>query len=214
MASKFYNLDTDTTLGGNNSSDIKIASQKAIKTYVDDNKGDTLPSQTGNSGKFLTTNGTTANWATITIPTVNNATLTIQKNGTDVQTFTANASSDVTCNITVPTDLGDLSNNAGYTKNTGTVTSVNNISTDNAGNVAIFPSQSGQNGKFLQTNEGILYWEDALPSQSGNSGKFLTTNGTTASWGDMANTIPLATSTSYVPAENQLVRFKYSNTLE
>ena len=34
-----------------------------------------------------------------TIPTVNNATLTIQKNGTNVQTFTANASSDVTANI-------------------------------------------------------------------------------------------------------------------
>jgi hypothetical protein len=37
-----------------------------------------------------------------TIPTVNNATLTIQKNGTTVKTFTANASSNVTANITVP----------------------------------------------------------------------------------------------------------------
>lgn len=45
-----------------------------------------------------------------TIPTVNNATLTIQKNGTNVQTFTANASSDVTANITVPTDVSDLTN--------------------------------------------------------------------------------------------------------
>ena len=35
-----------------------------------------------------------------TIPTVNDATLTIQKNGTDVSTFTANASSNVICNIT------------------------------------------------------------------------------------------------------------------
>ena len=38
---------------------------------------------------------------TITQPTVNNATLTIQKNWTNVNTFTANASSDVTANITV-----------------------------------------------------------------------------------------------------------------
>lgn len=38
-----------------------------------------------------------------TIPTVNNATLTIQKNGTSVATFTANASSNVTANISVPT---------------------------------------------------------------------------------------------------------------
>ena len=35
-----------------------------------------------------------------TIPTVNNGTLTIQKNGSTVRTFTANASSNVTCNIT------------------------------------------------------------------------------------------------------------------
>ena len=32
---KFYNLDTDNTLGGNNASDIYIASQKAVKDYVD-----------------------------------------------------------------------------------------------------------------------------------------------------------------------------------
>lgn len=43
------------------------------------------------------------------LPTVNDATLTIQKNGTTVKTFTANASSNVTANITVPTDLSDLS---------------------------------------------------------------------------------------------------------
>lgn len=38
-----------------------------------------------------------------TIPTVNNGTLTIQKNGTNVQTFTANQSTNATANITVPT---------------------------------------------------------------------------------------------------------------
>lgn len=48
------------------------------------------------------------------LPTVNNATLTIQKNGTNVQTFTANASSDVTANITVPTAVSDLTNDSGY----------------------------------------------------------------------------------------------------
>lgn len=49
-----------------------------------------------------------------TIPTVNDATLTIQKNGTDVQTFTANASSDVTANITVPVKVSDLNNDSGF----------------------------------------------------------------------------------------------------
>lgn len=51
---------------------------------------------------------------TLSIPTVNNATLTIQRNGTTVQTFTANASSDVTANITVPTNTNQLTNGAGF----------------------------------------------------------------------------------------------------
>ena len=59
-----------------------------------------------------------------TIPTVNNATLTIQKNGTNVQTFTANASANKTANITVPTKTSELTNDSGYTTNTGTVTQV------------------------------------------------------------------------------------------
>lgn len=49
-----------------------------------------------------------------TIPTVNNATLTIQKNGTTVKTFTANASSNVTANITVPTKTSDITNDSGF----------------------------------------------------------------------------------------------------
>ena len=48
------------------------------------------------------------------IPTVNNATLTIQKNGTTVKTFTANASANVTANITVPTKVSDLTNDSGF----------------------------------------------------------------------------------------------------
>lgn len=49
-----------------------------------------------------------------TIPTVNNATLTIQKNNTNVATFTANASSNVTANISVPTATSDLTNDSGF----------------------------------------------------------------------------------------------------
>lgn len=46
--------------------------------------------------------------------TVNNATLTIQKNGSNVATFTSNASSNVTANITVPTKTSQLTNDNGY----------------------------------------------------------------------------------------------------
>ena len=49
-----------------------------------------------------------------TIPTVNDATLTIQKNGVDVETFTDNASSNVTANITVPTKTSDLTNDSNF----------------------------------------------------------------------------------------------------
>ena len=47
-------------------------------------------------------------------PTIGNATLTIQKNGTNVQTFTANATSNKTANITVPTKTSDLTNDSGF----------------------------------------------------------------------------------------------------
>ena len=59
------------------------------------------------------------------IPTVNNATLTIQKNGSTVKTFTANASSNVTANITVPTKTSELTNNSGFLTSSTGVTSVN-----------------------------------------------------------------------------------------
>lgn len=49
-----------------------------------------------------------------TIPTVNNGTLTIQKNGTTVDTFTANSSTDKTVDISVPTNTSELTNGAGY----------------------------------------------------------------------------------------------------
>jgi hypothetical protein len=46
------------------------------------------------------------------------------------------------------------------------------------------PSQTGNAGKYLQTNGTITSWQnaDALPSQSGNAGRCLTTDGTAALW--------------------------------
>ena len=64
---------------------------------------------------------------TPTIPTVNNATLTIQKNGTDVQTFTANQSTNATANITVPTKTSDLTNNG--SDNTSTYVETDELAT-------------------------------------------------------------------------------------
>jgi len=66
----------------------------------------------GTTGQVLVKNSNTdydTSWSTMTIPTVNDKTLTIQKNSTNVATFTANSSTDVTANITVPTSFSDLS---------------------------------------------------------------------------------------------------------
>ena len=82
----------------------------------------------GNDPNFATTMATelgkkanTANLATVatsgsyndlsntpTIPSVGNGTLTIQKNGTSAGTFTANATTDETINIIVPTKVSEL----------------------------------------------------------------------------------------------------------
>lgn len=108
-------LTPDTT-------DADIASAIAAHnsdTTSHSNKQDKLTTQTAYSAKGsatkvpqITTNSlgqvTAITEVTITQPTVNNATLTIQKNGTTVNTFTANASSNVTANITVPTTAADV----------------------------------------------------------------------------------------------------------
>lgn len=47
---------------------------------------------------------------TDTQPTVNNGTLTIQKNGTNITTFSANQSGNATANITIPTSLSGFTN--------------------------------------------------------------------------------------------------------
>lgn len=64
-----------------------------------------------------------------TIPTVNNATLTIQKNGTTVKTFTANASTNVTANLTVPTKTSDITNDSNYVSDANYVHTDNNFTT-------------------------------------------------------------------------------------
>ena len=124
-----------------------------------------------------------------TIPTVNDATLTIQKNGTNVATFTANSSTNATANITVPTQASDIG--AQETLVSGTnIKTINSTSLLGSGDISIpsLPSQTGNNGKFLTTDGSSASWAtvNALPSQTGQNGKFLTTDGTDASWADIS----------------------------
>ena len=94
-----------------------------------------------------------------TIPTVNNATLTVQQNGTTVDTFTANSSSDKTVNI----QCVDLSNNqtVGGIKTFSNAPVVNSISldgktvdTDANGNMTF-------NGNKVLTNANLTFSYDS-----------------------------------------------------
>ena len=83
------------------------------------------------------------------LPTVNNGTLTIQKNGTKVQTFTANQSSSVTANITVPTKTSEITNDSGFITSDGSVKSV--IDYNNANNrIKIGYSGDGLSGDSIK----------------------------------------------------------------
>lgn len=96
------------------------SSQVSISTFTNSSEGTILGST--NVGQIFAENdgtGSVNGWDNLSnavstntsdiaslqaaIPTVNDATLTIQQNGTTVQTFTANASSNATANIEVPT---------------------------------------------------------------------------------------------------------------
>lgn len=168
MTASTRNINFKTNNGGkvtyNGSEIAKVSDLPSVMTGAsagDAGASGLVPAPAaGDQGKFLQGDGT---WATLTIPTVNDATLTIQKNGTNVATFTANSATATTANITVPTDTNDLTNGAGYitgitssdvttalgytpysdanpngyTSNVGTVTSVNNTSPDGSGNVSL-----------------------------------------------------------------------------
>lgn len=59
------------------------------------------------NGASASVSGTVAN-ITATIPTVNDTLITIQKNGSEVDSFTTNTASRKAINITVPTNAGDV----------------------------------------------------------------------------------------------------------
>lgn len=93
-----------------------------------------------------------------TIPTVNNATLTIQKNGTNVATFTANSATAATANITVPTNNNELTNGAGYQTATEVQDAINDALEDITGIdfqvVQSLPATGEKGVIYLMSNSG------------------------------------------------------------
>lgn len=156
--------------------------------------GDTLKTIIGKIKKFfadLKTVAFTGAYSdlsgTPTIPTVNNATLTIQKNGTAVETFTANASSNKTANITVPTKLSDLTDDvvAGnyLSKNGGTI---------GAGTVATPLEIKGTSEawvKFIKSDGTTIGWIGV--NQSGEVQFFDSAGHSLAYKSDLSSYLPL-----------------------
>lgn len=101
-----------------------------------------------------------------TIPTVNNAALVIQKNGTNVATFTANAAAAVTANISVPTTVTELSDASDYATKTYVDDATDNI----VHTWAVAPSPATEWMLWYDTTNNILkvynwtVWEEIWSS--------------------------------------------------
>lgn len=127
IPSKTSDLNNDSGFITSIDSETPPFTEAQSRTNI--SSGDTVSTILGKIAKFFTDLANVAFSGSYndltdqpTIPTVNNATLTIQKNGTDVQTFTANQSTDATANITVPTKTSDLNNDSNFIQDNPTFT--------------------------------------------------------------------------------------------
>lgn len=177
------NLNTNNTTGQTASDSENIAGSGTINLHK--------VSKTGSYNDLLNKP---------TIPTVNNATLTIQKNGTTVNTFTANSSTNVTANITVPTKTSDITNDSGFITSTDIPTKLSDF-TDDLGS-----SPTHTHSQYLTSHQTIKTLKtDNTTGQTTSSGEALTGSGTinlhkvakTGSYNDLLNkpTIPVITDT-------------------
>jgi hypothetical protein len=127
-----------------------------------------FPLQTGQGGKYLTTNGNVTAWTTIDL--------------TPYLTSTAAANLYITS-----TTAGNVYAPKASPTFTGTVdftgATVNGLS-------ATLPTQAGNTGRFLGTNGNTAQWAviSQVPDQTDNGGKYLSTDGTTASWVTVSST--------------------------
>lgn len=120
-----YDPDTETitflSLGANEKAYIWVAHALSTWWWIGDMVKAVYDPTNINSSAFDYNNF-------INTPTIWNATLTIQKNWTNVNTFTANATSDVTANITVPTTVAELSDASDYALASSVPTTVAELS--------------------------------------------------------------------------------------
>ena len=96
---------------------------------------------------------TTNKIATVSdLPTVNDGTLTIQKNGTTIDTFTANSSSNKTINVTVPTTTSELTNNSNFA-----VTNANNNFSASQSINGTITATDHLDTQYIELSSGVPY---------------------------------------------------------
>src|SRR5574344_753751 len=110
LGKKYGSMSSSEAQAGTNT-ESQLISAKVLNDQIDEKISDIGLATVATSGSY---NDLSDKPTIPTIPAVNNGTLTIQKNGTTVKTFTANSSSNVTADITVPTKVSELTNDSGY----------------------------------------------------------------------------------------------------
>ena len=150
---------------------------------------DALPSQAGQNGKFLTTNGSTASWTEL------------EQHNTQVLTFNGPLTSN-TLYLNTGLDLSEDIILSVYVSGIYQIDSENYVITTSGGESTITFSSAFNEDVTIS----IVYATDVnlvsisynnltdkptidtlLPSQTDQSGKFLTTNGSTASWSTVSS---------------------------
>jgi uncharacterized protein (TIGR02145 family) len=177
------NLDTDATddfdgsftslvdipSGLSDGDDDTQLSEAQVDSYVSDNGYLTaevdgsvtneieLPTQTGNSGKMLTTDGTNPSWSTVSFADLTNVPANLDTDATD------DFDGSYTSLTNIPVGLSDGDDNTQLSE-------------------AQIDSYVSDNGYLTTEVDGSVTNEIELPTQTGNSGKMLTTDGTNPSW--------------------------------
>jgi hypothetical protein len=151
-----------------------------------------LPSQTGNSGRFLTTNGTATSWADVPPPNdgtltltvagtglsgsasfsanqAGNATFTVASNATDANTGGAIVARDGSGNFSAGTITAALSGNASTATTAGTADALNTGNNYQINSLGVGTAASGTAGEIRATgNITAGFSDDRLKNKLGN----------------------------------------------
>jgi len=197
---KFLNISTDNTLGGNSPSDETVSSQKAVRSYVNgyalNNKATGSHSLTllGNA----TSNTNAVNIGYLSTVAANGVSIGSQATTTETNSIAIGYSAIVTADYAIQlgvgtnAESGSLYVGTSNSNNYKLLGSDGKIPSDRIPDLSSTYQATLVSGTNIKTinNTSLLgsgnITVDSLPSQTGQSGKFLTTNGTSASWANVS----------------------------